>query len=203
MKKSLFAAVFAVLSAAGCNSYLDRQPDEPYTSKNVFESYNSTFRYLVNVYSWITNETDPSGQANHYTPSSDECVCVFTGRPFAQWNNSTWSVSTEDQTGLSYYTTYYKGIREASYFIANVGRCPELSPAEALEWAAEARFLRAYYYFCLMRLYGPVVLLGEGVADFNDLALRERDRNPWDECVDWVAEECRKAAADQIGRAHV
>ena len=144
MKKSLFAAVFAVLSAAGCNSYLDRQPDEPYTSKNVFESYNSTFRYLVNVYSWITNETDPSGQANHYTPSSDECVCVFTGRPFAQWNNSTWSVSTEDQTGLSYYTTYYKGIREASYFIANVGRCPELSPAEALEWAAEARFLRAY-----------------------------------------------------------
>lgn len=196
MKKSLFAAVFAVLSAAGCNSYLDRQPDEPYTSKNVFESYNSTFRYLVNVYSWITNETDPSGQANHYTPSSDECVCVFTGRPFAQWNNSTWSVSTEDQTGLSYYTTYYKGIREASYFIANVGRCPELSPAEALEWAAEARFLRAYYYFCLMRLYGPVVLLGEGVADFNDLALRERDRNPWDECVDWVAEECRKAAAD-------
>lgn len=49
MKKSLFAAVFAVLSAAGCNSYLDRQPDEPYTSKNVFESYNSTFRYLVNV----------------------------------------------------------------------------------------------------------------------------------------------------------
>lgn len=38
--------------------------------------------------------------------------------------------------------------------------------------------------------------LGEGVADFNDLALRERDRNPWDECVDWVAEECRKAAAD-------
>ena len=129
MKKSLFAAVFAVLSAAGCNSYLDRQPDEPYTSKNVFESYNSTFRYLVNVYSWITNETDPSGQANHYTPSSDECVCVFTGRPFAQWNNSTWSVSTEDQTGLSYYTTYYKGIREASYFIANVGRCPELSPA--------------------------------------------------------------------------
>lgn len=72
MKKSLFAAVFAVLSAAGCNSYLDRQPDEPYTSKNVFESYNSTFRYLVNVYSWITNETDPSGQANHYTPSSDD-----------------------------------------------------------------------------------------------------------------------------------
>ena len=45
---ALFLTAGAML--ASCDSYLDRQPDEPYTSKNVFESYNSTFRYLVNVY---------------------------------------------------------------------------------------------------------------------------------------------------------
>ena len=195
MKKSLFAAVFAVLSAAGCNSYLDRQPDEPYTSKNVFESYNSTFRYLVNVYSWITNETDPSGQANHYTPSSDECVCVFTGRPFAQWNNSTWSVSTEDQTGLSYYTTYYKGIREASYFIANVGRCPELSPAEALEWAAEARFLRAYYHFLLAQAWGDVPLRVKATTSPNPNDV-QMAATPQEQVLKWCADEIEASIPD-------
>ena len=107
MKKNIIIVALATLLAVSCDSYLDRQPDEPYTSKNVFEKYNSTFRYLVNVYSWIINETDTSGQTNNYEPSSDECVCVFTGRSFAQWNNSTWAVNTEDQGGtgnFSYYT---------------------------------------------------------------------------------------------------
>ena len=163
MKKSIIILCFTAFLAGGCESYLDRQPDESYMSGNIFEKYSSTFSYLVNVYSWIFNETDPSGQQNHYTPSSDEAACAFPSRMFALSNNSTWSVNSEDTQKsykIQYWLNYYKGIREASYFIANVGRCPELTPDEVKEWAAEARFLRAYYYFSLMRLYGPVVLLG-------------------------------------------
>ena len=199
MKKSIIILCFTALLAGGCESYLDRQPDESYTSGNIFEKYSSTFAYLVNVYSWIFNETDPSGQQNHFTPSSDEAACAFPSRMFALSNNSTWSVNSEDTQKsykIQYWLNYYKGIREASYFIANVGRCPELTPDEVKEWAAEARFLRAYYYFSLMRLYGPVVLLGEKPVDFNDPALRDVDRNPWDECVEWVSNECDAAARD-------
>ena len=158
MKKSIIILCFTAFLAGGCESYLDRQPDESYMSGNIFEKYSSTFSYLVNVYSWIFNETDPSGQQNHYTPSSDEAACAFPSRMFALSNNSTWSVNSEDTQKsykIQYWLNYYKGIREASYFITNVGRCPELTPDEVKEWAAEARFLRAYYYFSLMRLYGP------------------------------------------------
>ena len=49
MKKNIIIVALATLLAVSCDSYLVRQPDEPYTSKNVFEKYNSTFRYLVNV----------------------------------------------------------------------------------------------------------------------------------------------------------
>lgn len=68
MKKSIIILCFTALLAGGCESYLDRQPDESYTSGNIFEKYSSTFAYLVNVYSWIFNETDPSGQQNHLRP---------------------------------------------------------------------------------------------------------------------------------------
>jgi hypothetical protein len=203
MKNKNIILCLAAFLCTGCESYLDRQPDESFTSKNIFEKQTSTLLYLVNVYSHvgnttIMNETDPSGQKVHYTPSSDEATCVFTGRDFAMFNNSTWAVNSEDHNNnnkIKYWIPYYTGIREASYFMGNVGRCPELTGDQINEYAAEARFLRAYFYFCLMRLYGPVVLLGEKEVDFNDPALRYVDRNTWDECVNWVAEECDKAAA--------
>lgn len=193
--KKIYAILLISLFAVGCDSYLDRQPDEPKTSKNIFEKRETTFRYLANVYSWTNNETDNSGQANYFEPASDECACAFTGRGFRLMNNSTWQVSSAVYASNT-YENYYKGIREASYFMANVARCPELTPAEVTEWIAEARFLRAYYYFCLMRQYGPVILLGESTADFTDPALRDLDRNTWDECVDYVCGELDAAASD-------
>lgn len=193
--KKIYAILLISLFAVGCDSYLDRQPDEPKTSKNIFEKRETTFRYLANVYSWTNNETDNSGQQNYFEPASDECACAFTGRGFRLMNNSTWQVSSAVYASNT-YENYYKGIREASYFMANVGRCPELTSAEITEWIAEARFLRAYYYFCLMRQYGPVILLGESTADFTDPALRDLDRNTWDECVDYVCGELDAAAFD-------
>lgn len=193
--KKIHAILLLSLFAVGCDSYLDRQPDEPKTSKNIFEKRETTFRYLANVYSWTNNETDNSGQQNYFEPASDECACAFTGRGFRLMNNSTWQVSSAVYSSQT-YDNYYKGIREASYFMANVGRCPELTSAEVSEWIAEARFLRAYYYFCLMRQYGPVILLGESTADFTDPALRDLDRNTWDECVDYVCGELDAAAYD-------
>ena len=193
--KKIYAILLISLFAVGCDSYLDRQPDEPKTSKNIFEKRETTFRYLANVYSWTNNETDNSGQANYFESASDECACAFTGRGFRLMNNSTWQVSSAVYASNT-YENYYKGIREASYFMANVARCPELTPAEVTEWIAEARFLRAYYYFCLMRQYGPVILLGESTADFTDPALRDLDRSTWDECVDYVCGELDAAASD-------
>ncbi|MBQ9138014.1 MAG: RagB/SusD family nutrient uptake outer membrane protein [Alistipes sp.] len=191
------------LGVVGCDSYLERQPDEPKTSENIFEKRTTTFQYLTNVYSWINNETDPSGQNNILTPSSDECSCSFGNRWFRLFNNDTWQVSSNPSVSSSTflaknYSLYWKGIREATYFMENVHRCPELTEQEVKEWIAEARFLRAYYYFCLMRMWGPVFIHGEACADYTSESLRDMDRNTWDECVDWVAEQCDMAAADLL-----
>lgn len=37
MKKNIIIVALATLLAVSCDSYLDRQPDEPYTSKNVLK----------------------------------------------------------------------------------------------------------------------------------------------------------------------
>lgn len=44
------------LAVCGCDSYLDRQPDDQLTSKNIFDKKTTTLQYLVNVYTYIPSE---------------------------------------------------------------------------------------------------------------------------------------------------
>ena len=53
----------------------------------------------------------------------------------------------------------YKGIRAVNYFLENVDQIPEIDPDLDARLKGEARFLRAYQYFRLVRLYGRVPLV--------------------------------------------
>lgn len=198
MKNKTFLFIVAiVLLFSSCESYLERQPDEALTSKEIFLKYKTTLQYLVNVYSWIPDESDNSGQANTWTPSSDECSVSFTSRGFGLINQCTWSPSDNIYMSNT-YSNIYRGIREASYFMQHVHECPsiELSETDANQWYAEARFMRAYYYFSLMKVYGPVFILGDEPVDFTDPNISNRERNTWEECVNYVCNEldsCAKA----------
>lgn len=200
MKKlSLLLFSSLLISVTGCDSFLDRQPDDPLTADNIFLKYNTTLDYLVNVYSWIPNESDPSGQTLHTTGSADEASISFTGRFFGMYNRD--MISPAVSTDSYRYNTYnhmYTGIREATYFMQHIHDVPEteLTAAEKKVWHAEARFLRAYYYFLMMRFYGPVIMLGDELVDFSADNLADRDRASWDECVNWVVNELDIAAGD-------
>ena len=101
--KRYLAILFVMLSLGmvGCDSFLNRQPDEPKTSENIFEKMQTTRLYLVNIYSWINNETDPSVQSNHWEACSDECSVSFGNRWHRLINNGTWMVSNSGSTFFS------------------------------------------------------------------------------------------------------
>lgn len=88
MKKniSLIVLLTVVMSAVcSCDSYLDRQPDDQLTSKNIFDKKTTTMRYLVNVYSYIPYEWSPEGSGDHSgiaITASDEASCAYTGSRF-------------------------------------------------------------------------------------------------------------------------
>jgi hypothetical protein len=53
---------------------------------------------------------------------------------------------------------------------------------------SEARFLRAYFYFELIKRYGGVPLMGNKVLTItDDVSL---PRNSFDECVKYIVSEC-------------
>lgn len=197
--KIKYILILLSVAFASCESFLDRQPDDQLTSENVFEKENSTWKYLVNVYSYILNQTDLGGYGNNSIAvnASDEASCAYTGsRAFALWtHNQLTPLTTHGGYRMGPYTNQYRGIREATFFMNNVYSCPELTNAEKEIWNAEARFLRAFFYTELLRWNGPVIFIGDGEADFSDPDIDKWDRSPWDKIVAWVCSEYDKAAA--------
>ncbi len=55
------------------------------------------------------------------------------------------------------------------------------------QYKGEACFLRAYFYWNLMKLYGPVILVGDEPGKYNDDY--QVPRNSWKECIDYVLSE--------------
>lgn len=70
----------------------------------------------------------------------------------------------------------------------------ELNDVDKGYYYNEARFLRAHFYAMMLPVYGPVFLIGDDPVDFTQSGLDQRERNTWDECVNYVANELWEAA---------
>ena len=171
-----------------CDDYLDRQPDEQLTAAQIFQKAKTTEQYLTNVYGYQSNYSDPSGQILPWSCCDDDGSIVFTGRNYSLINYDTWNPNNDIYRSQT-YNNLYKGIREANYFMQHVFECPEMSEIDKGYHYNEARFLRAYYYSLLMSAYGPVFLIGDDPVDFTQEGLNERERNTWEECINYVANE--------------
>lgn len=115
------------------------------------------------------------------------------GRSYKNYKNGEYTESWIQNS----WGSCYQGIRKASIYIFNIDQNREMSATEIATGKAEARFLRAYYYWLLIRKYGPVPLVPEEGIDYTlpyeELAL---PRSPYDDCVDFITSELAIAAKD-------
>ena len=87
----------------------------------------------------------------------------------------------------------YENIRKVNIFLANVDRSP-LSEALKKTYKAEARFLRAWYYFVMLKHYGGIPLIGDVIYTDKDVIKTARDN--YEDCVNYIVSECQAAAND-------
>lgn len=111
---------------------------------------------------------------------------------------STYPINLGNWTTTSWfyrkYEPYYRAIRASHVFEANVDKCLELGPELITQYKAESKFLRGYYYWLLIRQYGPMVLIKELQPLNADYA--SFSRNTFDECVDYIVEMMDEAEKD-------
>lgn len=185
--------MFAALSMIRCGDFLDVQQyvKDMQQYDSIFVRENTTKQWLWEVYSSLSSTPSLSNGALYF--ASDEAIYNDANASCELYQNGQYSSTNpvwEDR-----YNAMYVGIRTASIFIHNVHRCLEVSSAERERMEGEARFLRAYFYFTLMRQYGPVPIVpdeGQDISlDYEELAL---PRATIDEMVDFMLSDLERAA---------
>lgn len=197
MKKNIYAFIIIVagLTITSCSDYLDQVPDDVINIDDVFAKRTDVEKYLANVYSYIPEEERVNQNASGI---GDELDITF-----AEYDET--YINKGDMTPSKGYrqswSNYYKGIRSASIFIEKIDECqdPDMTQALKTQYKAEARYLRAFYYFCLFRWYGPFVIMPDK-AIASDASLNEMSipRSTVDECVDYMVAELEKASNEGL-----
>lgn len=182
-------AVLALVLMGSCQKYLDIVPDNVATLDHAFSNEFNTERYLLTCYSYLPNEgginQNPALNAGDEIWYPDQ-LRNDNGPVVAQGFQSVTSPRFDYWRGFNGAQNLYQGIRACNIFLENVDGVLGLSQNLKTLWAAEAKFLKAYYHFYLLRMYGPIVVMDESVpvtADFDEI---RQERNTLDEGFAYV-----------------
>jgi hypothetical protein len=200
-KTYTIALIAGALLLGSCKKYLNVVPTDELTTSDIWNSKDNVEAYLANIYSTLPNELEQrytgSGNSGVWEASSDDAKYNWGFNYSNQMNLSTWA--NTDGTVEQYWASYYQAIRNATDFMNNIdGANPnELTPALKTELKAEARGLRALFYWFLVRQYGPVVVLGDNLisADASTASVA-LPRSPMDSCISFIAGQFDSAYAD-------
>ncbi|MDR2950756.1 MAG: RagB/SusD family nutrient uptake outer membrane protein [Prevotella sp.] len=178
-----------VLGFSSCEDYLSVDLKQALTLEETFSKRETTENYLANVYSYLPHDWLPHDNEGSVVARSDEGSFSWLSLDYVDLNNGTWG------TAHWQYKTWvfnYQGIKQSSIFINNVHLCKELDENTRNVMQAEARFLRAYLYFMMLRKYGPVYVWGDEESDDTTKG-EDIDRHSFDVNYNFILDEFNKA----------
>lgn len=195
------AAVCATVALTSCSDYLDTDKyfKDQQSLEHIFNNKTNTLEWLSLSYSRLQGDNIEIGHSDNNPTNFCDDMTFNEGN-----NGDRYRKFKLGEYGDGYdYDGYYKnswpwsyvGIRQASVFIHNAHANEGLTQEEIDVLIGEAHFLRGYFYWLLIRKYGPVPIMPDEGADFSasydDLSY---PRNTFDECVDFICKEMIEAA---------
>lgn len=209
MKNILFKLLIPTVLIAGLasckkSSFLDQTSQDILDQQKVFADSALTLAFLNNIYAYMGQDIVPTrstgaGLINSAKSGSNDYACLedltvqsasYYGQP--QADQVTSASTSADAAHLNYYSVYYARIRACNQYMLNVKTGP-LSAQRKQQTTGEARFLRAWYYAEMVRIFGGVKLVGDTIYSITDEI--PYTRNTYKDCIDYIVKECDAAAA--------
>ena len=209
MKKNIFLLTIGIAVAAlctvSCDSYFDINLEDQASLKDIMSRPTAVKQYLAHLYSYIPRDENTRDKEGGTVLRSDESLNAksqYETYWYKVRRGEYGSDNTVNESSGNFWSKYYIAINQCSTFIDNLGYDQEDAPELVACMRAEARFLRAYYYFVLFRQYGPVILWmdenGAAVAPPSDGTTegKDLDRNTVDENIRFMVQELDLAIKD-------
>jgi hypothetical protein len=175
-----------LLPVQGCTD-LNENPPSLITSSNFFHNEAEVLAGLAGVYAQLRSTAPEGGLYDANEVSTDEIVVPTRGQDWydnGQWidlHNVTWTPTSAASANFfnGAWNTSYTGVARANLFLAAMASAAVPNKAQ---YIAEARTLRAFYYYLLMDQFG-----GVPIVKTTDIALRPR--NTRRELFDFIERE--------------
>lgn len=188
-----------------CSDFLDSDYvfDNRMSTEMIFKNKDYVDQWMANGYYYLSLPAlaDVSSKKGYPFCYADDMYFGDHGDGYKAWKNGDFtengSLGQIPDISSNIWTNCYKGIRHVSTLIQYIDINEDMPKAQIADYKAQAHFLRAYYYWLMLRLYGPIPILpDEGIdytVDYDDVA---RPRNTYDECVEYITNELILAARD-------
>lgn len=197
------AAISIAFTLSSCNGFLDREEDSFIDKTATFDSYNRTKQYLTYAYTLLPDGLNRFSREAMLASATDDAEFAIESAEIQQFNNGSWNALNNPD---DVWNRYYSGISKCCTLLENTNHVnldiSRLDPEKQVEyanslkdirmWRAEARFLRAYFHFELLKRYGPIPIVTSTLSINGNY--ENTPRPTMKEVVDFIAKECDIAA---------
>ena len=180
-----------------CDNYLDIVPDQTQQVDLLFERKEVAYTALATCYAYLPKN---DGVYTSFMTMSDEITTPIAketdGVRIMKGQQSASNPKFGLWSGWSDQGSLWEGIRHCNILIENIHNVVDMSEEEMNSWAAEAKFLKAYYHFLLFTYYGPIPIVDENLpisASDNEVRVK---RSTVDQSVDYIVQTIDDAILD-------
>ncbi|MFB9840756.1 RagB/SusD family nutrient uptake outer membrane protein [Mucilaginibacter ginsenosidivorans] len=193
--------MFLLFSGVSCKKYLNVVPDNTGTLDYAFRNRNEAENYLFTCYATLQQFYDPTANAGFTTSSEIIYPDNLTNHPLMETGFSLIrGTQTSGNVGLNFWdgenggVAIYRSIRRCNIMLENIDKPIDLSPAEKQRWIAEVKFLKAYYHYYLVRLYGPIPIIKTNLDITASTEAVRVARSPVDSVFSYIVQLLDEAA---------
>lgn len=192
--KNIVIALVLICHMTGCD-YLDVIPDDIATIEYAFRNRMEAERFLYTLYSYMPKIGDVNAPEQYgcdeawqisFEGSRQTGLNIGMGlqnatNPFMNY----WGAKVTGD--LRQGVPLWEGIRDCNIFLEQIVNVKDLRDYEKKRWIAEARFLKAYYHFYLLRMYGAIPIADKNLEISASPSEVKVYREPFDDVVTYIA----------------
>ena len=180
-----FISLVCILFFSSCEDFLNRYPKDALSPATTWLTQGDAERFLIGLYS---GNGFIHGELFFYLDCASDIGFSFHAHEgWRAIGNGTMSPTGQVSNQYTFGT-----IRRVNYFLSNIDRV-EMDEAVRRDMIAQARFIRAWRYYLLNRMYGGVPIITDLPISAEDA---QRPRNTNEEVRDFIFSELDLALLD-------
>lgn len=161
-KYKILAIIAGTLWLTGCSDFLNESDPSNFTVENYFTKPEHARSSVNAIYANLRVPLNSGfgGGAWMMTEFATGLAATDLGQAVNSYFIKDLKNTSDNGYGQSYWEFYYKGIGNANLSISKIPTIA-MDAAEAKKLMGEAYFLRAFYYFNLVQMFGDIPLITE------------------------------------------